>query len=434
MAEHPARVTYERFIGAEAPPLRAAISARTLVSVNSALVLHSVQLETRLMRWTKLLSLAIALSTLVGCARGLYGPSVDTPAKPAPRKIDELSVSERRSMLDRAEAWRSIDTGQLDLLAGPRTENALPFDAPVSCMFAYPDKALSGATPKFECEIAPKDVVKVKYGLDNGEVFAEVAASRLFWALGFLADRMYPVKVTCLNCPPDPHKASTVDWGLGRPSNLATRVFDPAAIERPFDGKEIEVPKFKGWSWRELDEVTDNEAGASRAHVDALKLLAAFIQHVDSKAENQAIVCADADIGRDREGNATCTRPRLMVKDLGSSFAAASKVRFAKMNLASWRSVEVWKDRRRCRAELTSSIVGTLAHPEISEPGRRFLAERLSLLSDKQIRDLFSAARVERRKEKIDGRLVTVDDWVEVFKSKRDQIVSHRCGEGQASR
>lgn len=379
------------------------------------------------MGWTKLVALVMALSAAAGCARGLYGPSVDTPVKPAPRKIDELTVEERLSMLDRAQVWRQIDTAKLDLLVGPRVDDGFGFDAAVSCTFAYPEKPLSGATPKFECELAPKDVVKVKFGSQNGEVFAEVAASRLLWALGFIADRMYPVKVTCLNCPPDPHQASTVDWSLGRPSNLATRVFDPAAIERKFDGKEIEVPKYQGWSWRELDEVANNSEGASQAHVDALKLLAAFIQHVDSKANNQAIVCADDDVGRDREGNATCARPLLMVKDLGSSFAAASKMRFTKMKLASWRSVDVWRDEPACRAQLTSSIVGTLAHPRISEPGRKFLADRLSLLSDDQIRDLFRAARVEQRQERIDGRLVTVDDWVEVFKAKRDQIVNHRC-------
>ncbi len=379
------------------------------------------------MRWTTLLSLVIAVSAVSGCARGLYGPSLETPAKPAPRKIDELTLGERRALLDRAEIWRPVDTAKLDLLAGPRVADGFTLDATVPCTFAYPDEPLSGATPKFDCELAPKDVVKVKYGLKNGEVFAEVAASRLFWALGFLADRMYPVKVTCLNCPPDPHRASTVDWSLGRPSNLATRLFDPAAIERQFDGEEIEVPKFKGWSWHELDEVADNLDGASRAQIDGLKLLAAFIQHVDSKPENQAIVCADADLGRDGEGNATCTNPRLMVKDLGSSFAAASRVRFSKMNLASWRSVNIWRDERACRAELTSSIVGTLSHPSISEPGRKFLADRLSLLSDEQIRDLFTAARVERREDRIDGHVVTVDDWVKVFKHKREQVVNHRC-------
>ena len=117
----------------------------------------------------------------------------------------------------------------------------------------------------------------------------------------------------------------------------------------------------------------------------------------------------------------------LVVKDLGSSFAAASKIRFEKMKLESWRSVPVWKDPKACQAELTSSIVGTLSHPHISDEGRKFLADRLSLLSDAQLHDLFTAARVDRRKDKIEGRPITADDWVQAFKEKRAQIVEHRC-------
>jgi hypothetical protein len=379
------------------------------------------------MRGRKLVALVVILSAAMGCARGLYGPSIDSPIKPAPRSIDDLTVGERRSMLDRAVVWQPVDLAALDLLAGPRGPGAFDFDAEVTCAFDYPDKPLGGATPKFDCALTPRDVVKVKYGLDNGEVYAEVAASRLFWALGFFADRMYPVKVTCLNCPSDPFLASTRDWALGRPGNVARRIYDPAAIERKFDGKEIEVPKFEGWSWRELEDIADNSVGAPRAQIDALKLLAAFIQHVDSKPSNQALVCARGAIGRDAEGNATCDTPVLMIKDLGSSFAAASRMRFVKMNLASWRSVKVWRDERACVAELTSSIVGTLAHPRISEAGRQFLSERLSLLTDDHVRAIFTAARVERRNEMIAGRPVVVEDWVQTFKAKRDQIVNHRC-------
>ncbi|HUE87030.1 MAG TPA: hypothetical protein VMO26_13225 [Vicinamibacterales bacterium] len=386
------------------------------------------------MRAMRLLALIIALSAGLGCARGLHGPSINTPITPAPRSMDELTVEERRSMLDRAQVWEPIDTEELNLLRGPEGDGNFEFDASVTCTFDYPDKPLGGATPKFDCALKPKDIVKVKFGMSNGEVFAEVAASRLFWALGFFADRMYPVQVTCLHCPPDPYRASTVEWALGRPGNLATRVFDPAAIERKFDGKDIEVPTFEGWSWRELEDVADNGVGAPRAQIDALKLLAAFIQHVDSKPENQALVCADGAVGRDEDGNATCERPLLLIKDLGSAFAAASRMRFVKMSLASWRSVGIWRDARACRAELISSFIGTLAHPLISEAGRQFLAERLSLLSDDQIRDMFAASRVERRNEMMDGRRVTLDDWVRVFKAKRDQIVNHSCPSGRASR
>ena len=89
----------------------------------------------------------------------------------------------------------------------------------------------------------PKDVVKVKYGENNGEVFAEVAASRLFWALGFPVDRIYPVKVLCRNCPPDPFKESKAEWHLGKSAQVSDRHYDPAIIERDLPGEKIEITK-----------------------------------------------------------------------------------------------------------------------------------------------------------------------------------------------
>jgi hypothetical protein len=378
-------------------------------------------------RLTRLAATGLTLVVSLGCAAGAYGPSIETPVTQPPRDIDELTVDERRAMLDRAEVFRRVDTARLNLLAGPPGKQSFPFDASVTCEFSYPDEPLSGVTPKFECDLGDDDVVKVKYGANNGEVFAEVAATRLFWALGFVVDQMFPVSVTCVNCPADPHKASTAEWRLGKPGNVATRRYDPAVIERKFEGRAIEVPKFEGWSWRELEAVADNDVGATRAQIDALKLLAAFVQHVDSKPANQALVCAGEAVGHDRQGNATCSRPYLIVKDLGSSFAAAGKITFPKMKLESWRDVKVWKDEKSCQANLTSSFVGTLEHPRISESGRRFLAERLTLLTDAQLLDLFTAARVERRQDTVNGRPVTAADWVLVFKAKRDQIVNHRC-------
>ena len=48
-----------------------------------------------------------------------------------------------------------------------------------------------------------------------------------------------------------------------------------------------------------------------------------------------------------------------------------------------------------------------------------------------QIRDMFTAARIERLDQKIQTpqgeRRVTVDDWVQVFKKKRDEVVNQRC-------
>ena len=170
------------------------------------------------------------------CASGSAGPSLDTQVSASPRAIDELSVEERLRLLDRAQVWRPIDTARLDLLSGPRAGDTIPFDSNVTCAFNFPDKPLTGLTPKFECRLAPDDVLKVKYGANNGEVFAEVAATRLFWALGFVVDRMYPVRVTCTGCPEDPWTISSIEWRLGKPANGKQVMFDPAAIERKAEG------------------------------------------------------------------------------------------------------------------------------------------------------------------------------------------------------
>ncbi len=165
---------------------------------------------------------------------GAMGPSASSRIDPGPRSIDRLSVLERRSILERAQVWRPIDTARLNLISGPAAADGFPFDASAACDYHFPDKPLSGVTPKFECALRPggKDVVKVKYGETNGEVYAEVAGSRLFWALGFVVDRMYPVSVLCRNCPPDPFKEGKEDWDFGKSAKGATRRYGTAVIER----------------------------------------------------------------------------------------------------------------------------------------------------------------------------------------------------------
>ena len=76
-----------------------------------------------------------------------------------------------------------------------------------------------------------------------------------------------------------------------------------------------------------------------------------------------------------------------------------------------------------CVGDLPRSLTGSLENPRISEAGREFLASRLLLLRDQQIRDLFRAAMAERRGG-------TVDEWVRVFKRKRDEIVQAHCPAG----
>ena len=64
----------------------------------------------------------------------------------------------------------------------------------------------------------------------------------------------------------------------------------------------------------------------------------------------------------------------------------------------------------------------TLDNPSISEGGRRFLAKLLARLTDTQLHDLFTVARFTRRDPS-----ATVDDWVNAFKHKRDEIANRTC-------
>jgi hypothetical protein len=90
----------------------------------------------------------------------------------------------------------------------------------------------------------------------------------------------------------------------------------------------------------------------------------------------------------------------------------------------------VWKNATGCTGNLSKSLTGTLEDPVISEDGRRFLADRLVQLSERQIRDLFEVARVELRLRvpgEASSGLATIDEWVDAFNQKRAQIVGRRC-------
>ena len=99
-------------------------------------------------------------------------------------------------------------------------------------------------------------------------------------------------------------------------------------------------------------------------------------------------------------------------------------------NLVAWRQTPVWKDSTGCIGNLPKSFTGTLDDPLISEEGRRFLAALLTQLSDRQIRDLFDAARVHLRLRNpgdVSSGFGTIEEWVTIFKHKRAEIVERRC-------
>ena len=329
------------------------------------------------------------------------------------RVADALPPEPRESILARAKVWAPTDVSAADLKAGPAEPGAFDLGETVTC--SYVNKKLSGLSPKFACLTDGGDELKVKYGGTNGEVYGEVMSSRLLWALGFPADRMYSVKVVCRGCPPQ-------FGGIVRENG--DRLLDPVAVERKF-GAEISPE----WRWDELDLVNDEAGGATVAERDALKLLAVFLQHSDSKRQQQRVVCTDPA----RVPGGRCERPMMMMNDLGLTWGRANRFNQqpgASVNLAEWKETEIWKGPTGCVGNLAGSFTGTLKDPVISEGGRRFLAELMTQLSDRQLRDMFEAARVHlrtRAPENARSGLASVDEWVEAFKAKRMQIAERRC-------
>lgn len=319
-------------------------------------------------------------------------------------------------MIARSRVWTPTDIGARDLKAGPPGPGAFAFRATVVC--DYSDKKLSGMSPKFACVIGRDDEVKVKYGGNNGEVYGEVLATRLLWALGFAADRMYPVNVICRGCPAEFR-------GIERPNGESR--FDPAAIERKLDGTEWGDT---GWSWEELDRVDGERGGAPGAHRDALKLMAVFLQHGDTKPQQQRVVCESTATW---PRASTCANPLLMISDVGLTFGRTTRANTndaSGVNLDAWKQTPVWKNDSGCVGNLPKSFTGTLDDPVISEAGRRFLAGLLVQLSDRQLQDLFAVARVRLRLRspgRVDSGFATEAEWVDAFKVKRDQIVQRRC-------
>jgi len=405
-------------------------------------------------------AMALLLFVLVGFRVSAQAPTQgSTPATP---KEEFYSPQDRDLAIKQASIFKAKDVGQVDILTGPKQKNDLfrfHFNDKVTCEFAEPGSKMGGNTPKFLCKVTKvestdgkvqtltpamnEEPVKVKFGADNREVYAEIISSRLLWALGFYTDAWFPIQVTCVNCPSNPYSGS---------GPAGERNYPQASIVRKFDGhKMYEIGKEdEGWSWKELDL-----NGRPSYEKDGLKLMAAFISHSDNKPPQQRLVCHGVDVNTSTTPyKTTCKESDMVVQDVGATFGGGGLFTgntTAKVNLHEWSNKPVWnkggvraesltgnKQPPECQARLKKSLTAKdgLDNPTISEEGRRFTAGLLCQLSDGQIEDLFKAARVAEMPEhhNADGSFKQgesedkiVQQWVTVFKQKREDLAGARC-------
>jgi hypothetical protein len=355
------------------------------------------------------------------------------------RKVDVASAMARERALRRAQVWREplVPIGSTRFGDNPSGSSTFPVNAVVPCRFK--PGGISGNTPKFDCEIESGETLRVKYGRENAEVFAEVIATRLLSALGFATDQMYVIdRIHCFGCPENPfaslqclNDGSTFEKCFAGVDYSRARDFEPVIIERQMAGRHIETRKDPGWTWEELTKIDPGAGGAPRAHVDALRLMAVFLSHWDNKSENQRLLCLDSSPTTNartaavkktakRDRAIDCRQPLAMIQDLGGTFGPF------KLDLEGWQSTPIWAESATCRVSMRSLPYEGSTFPDvnISEPGRAFLAERLRQLRSTQVRDLFEGAGLARYAHKTDAAK-NLDNWVEAFDEKVRAIVDH---------
>ena len=343
-------------------------------------------------------------------------PAAEPPvaSSTSSRADNERTVSQaiRQDAIFRAQIWREPTNR-------PRVPN--PAESTIdelSCRFVL--KRLNGTTPKFNCVTDGGEEVRIKYG-KGAEIPAEAAATRLLRALGFVVDDIRLVRhLRCYGCPIEPFTTSKAVQTVGADGAYSQVLnydhahdYEWVALERKYDAWPIETESGQGWAFAELDRVDEGTGGAPRAHVDALRLAAAFLAHWDNKADNQRLVCTS----RVWPPGTPCPAPMMMLQDLGATFGPR------KINLRRWRTSPIWADRGACRVTMKHLPYSgaTFVDTQVSEAGRQLLARQLRELSDGEIANLFAGARFDQKRG-VFSDVHPVPVWVAAFKARAHMI------------
>ena len=345
-------------------------------------------------------------------------------------------TSEARAQAERtAKVWQQPDPGYDPVLgynptSGPRagspTVDSTGRAKAFNCVAAKKENEGTGTTPKFYCTVpgaVDENGEPIRYKIKphfkgqskdkrNGEVYGEFLSSRFSKALGFFADDEWVADVTCPDCEKSLNKGFQ-----GAPFSP----FQPAAgIELPL-GKGIDVDcdnKDSAAIAPSLSKLL--QAGSPRAEIDAFKLWLAFIDHGDTKADNQKFSCLDAK--KNADGSRTCKPGQAVyyVSDMGSTFGYSSASE-SKARLKNWQG----KDPIKVSGGRCTTTAKSVGDTSISEGGRVLLASGLQKLldaekTDGRITKVFRASRNDERDQ-------AAEAWTAEFQRKAKTIIGARC-------
>ena len=345
-------------------------------------------------------------------------------------------TSEARTFAEqRAKVWQEPDPGYDPVLGynpnnGPRLGapqvDSAGLASPITCVANKDLTKGAGTTPKFHCSVPGSvaedgDLIRLKVkphfkgqarDKKNGEIYGEFLSSRFSKALGFFADDEWVADVTC----PDCEKSLTSSFQGAR-----FTPFQPGAGIELSLGKGIDVKcdnKDAAGIAGALQNLLQN--GAPRAEIDAFKLWLAFIDHGDTKTDNQKFACLKWK--KNDDNTLTCEPGQAVfyVSDMGSTWGYSSSSE-KKATLAGWRG----KDPIKVSGGRCTTTAKSVGDANISEAGRQLLANGLQRLLDAQrssglITKVFRASRNHERDQPAEA-------WTAEFERKAKTIIDARC-------
>jgi hypothetical protein len=393
-------------------------------------------------------------AALLGCVSvWAEDPPVQKKSDKAPAFPEEVAPEQREEILRGARiyknGWTDEDIRKFPLLRGVehkkfRADERGEVPHLEGEYEEFKEFDPNGLTAKFKVDIDGKSI-KAKYGWKdaqgkpgNDELPSEVMGTRFLGALGFYTDDMWLVDLT-VKAKDKQHGVPPYPWrthnGIPRdrisPADevrLPSVNFGYVAVERKVAGAEVltqGVPDQKqGINLHEFDKTT-----APKEQVDGLKMLAAFIQHVDNKTPQQRLTCPPDKIV-EKDGKVTCTEAVAYIQDLGRSFGSRNTLKVAGQkipgktvgsNLAMWAAAPLWKDAASCVAYLPNiPNESDFKDPPISEEGRLFALSKLKVFfgeDGERVRELYRGAHLAQYRP--EG---TEDQFVATFKKKMDEM------------
>jgi hypothetical protein len=313
---------------------------------------------------------------------------------------------------------------------GPR-RGAPPVDAnglalPINCVANKDLSPGAGTTPKFHCSVAgvvDNNGELIRYKVKphfkgqtkekrNGEIYGEFLSSRFSKALGFFADDEWVADVTCSDC----EKSLTRGF-----QGASFSPFQPAAGIELALGSGIDVKcdhKDSGALAGSLQKLL--QGGAPRAEIDAFKLWLGFIDHGDTKTDNQKFACLNSTKNADNTRTCAPGEAVFYVSDMGSTFGYSSASE-KKATLAGWSG----KDPIKVSGGHCTTTAKSVGDANISEEGRQLLARGLQRLLDAErsngtITGVFRASRNAERDR-------SPEEWTREFERKARMIIDARC-------